>query len=339
LLGGSAVTPARAHAQAGTDPERLWKAFPLERADRVEPPPAPAPAPVDDDRIPERPAQADSSGLPIVPVVIGSLMILALGVRVTIRRGTARAVPAAAQEPRTQAPSNGHTPVEISSVVGYISLTAAERELAVPGLVEQEALIREACARGGWRLAAVLCDDPRALANGRQRPSLEEAIERIDGDSVTHLVVSRLDRLGRSAVELGGILRRLDSHDATLVALEDGIDTSTDAGSKLAGVLAGIADSERDRIAAGTRSGLAAVRAQGRPISRPAVTDHPQLRERIQAMRENGATLQGIADTLNREGVPTLRGGALWRPSSVQAAAGYRRPRQRAHSRPGNGNA
>jgi hypothetical protein len=37
-------------------------------------------------------------------------------------------------------------------------------------------------------------------------------------------------------------------------------------------------------------------------------------------------TLQAIADVLNEEGVPTLRGGAKWRPSSVQRAAGYRRP-------------
>jgi hypothetical protein len=37
-------------------------------------------------------------------------------------------------------------------------------------------------------------------------------------------------------------------------------------------------------------------------------------------------TLQAIADQLNAEGVPTLRGGAMWRPSSVQAALGYRRP-------------
>ena len=39
-------------------------------------------------------------------------------------------------------------------------------------------------------------------------------------------------------------------------------------------------------------------------------------------------TLQAIADVLNEEGVPTQRGGAKWRPSSVQSAAGYkRRPR------------
>jgi hypothetical protein len=45
-------------------------------------------------------------------------------------------------------------------------------------------------------------------------------------------------------------------------------------------------------------------------------------------MRSSGMTLQAIADRLNAEGVPTLRGGKMWRPSSVQVAAGYRRPGQ-----------
>jgi hypothetical protein len=47
-------------------------------------------------------------------------------------------------------------------------------------------------------------------------------------------------------------------------------------------------------------------------------------------MREAGLSLQAIADTLNREGIPTLRGGAQWRPSSVQAVTGYKRPLRRA---------
>jgi hypothetical protein len=46
------------------------------------------------------------------------------------------------------------------------------------------------------------------------------------------------------------------------------------------------------------------------------------------AMREEGMTLQAIADQLNSEGVPTLRGGSRWRPSSVQSAAGYKRPKR-----------
>jgi len=48
-------------------------------------------------------------------------------------------------------------------------------------------------------------------------------------------------------------------------------------------------------------------------------------------MRVAHMTLQAIADQLNAEGVPTLRGGREWRPSSIQAAVGYRRPDPRGH--------
>ena len=54
----------------------------------------------------------------------------------------------------------------------------------------------------------------------------------------------------------------------------------------------------------------------------------PSCGARIRALRARGWTFQAIADTLNAEGVPTLRGGAEWRPSSVQSAAGYKRPRK-----------
>jgi hypothetical protein len=53
--------------------------------------------------------------------------------------------------------------------------------------------------------------------------------------------------------------------------------------------------------------------------------------KRIAVMRARGQTLQAIADQLNAEGIPTLRGGAKWRPSSIQAALGYRRPGPRDH--------
>ena len=43
-------------------------------------------------------------------------------------------------------------------------------------------------------------------------------------------------------------------------------------------------------------------------------------------MRARGMSLQAIADALNAAGVPTLRGGSHWRPSSVQVLAGYKPP-------------
>ena len=73
-----------------------------------------------------------------------------------------------------------------------------------------------------------------------------------------------------------------------------------------------------------TRNGLHAPR-NGRPRRRPALADNPALVERIVQMRAQGMTLQAIADRLNEEGVPTVRGGAEWRPSSVRSGLGYKR--------------
>ena len=64
--------------------------------------------------------------------------------------------------------------------------------------------------------------------------------------------------------------------------------------------------------------------ARGRPGLGAA---SPALAERIARLRAEGLSLSAIAARLNQEGVPTPRGGAQWRASSVQSALGYRRPR------------
>jgi hypothetical protein len=58
------------------------------------------------------------------------------------------------------------------------------------------------------------------------------------------------------------------------------------------------------------------------------VADHSELVARIQGLCDSGCTLQDIADTLNREAIPTRRGAAQWRVSAVQSALGYQRPRK-----------
>jgi DNA invertase Pin-like site-specific DNA recombinase len=108
--------------------------------------------------------------------------------------------------------------------------------------------------------------------------------------------------------------------------MDVGLDTASNHGALAAETLVSIGAWERRKRAERTRKGLAAARAKGAAMGRPAVEDVPGLKDRIVAMREDGMTLQAIADRLNAEGVPTIRGGKKWRPSSVQAAAGYRRP-------------
>ena len=141
------------------------------------------------------------------------------------------------------------------------------------------------------------------------------------------LIVTELARLTRSAAELGKMLDRLGRAAMRLVVIDLGIDTGTDSGRLAARALTTVGDWEHERLAERTRKGLAAARARG-PAGRPAVTDRPELVEQITRMRARGMTLQAIADALNAQGEPTVRGGARWRPSSVQSALGYkRRPR------------
>ena len=108
--------------------------------------------------------------------------------------------------------------------------------------------------------------------------------------------------------------------DATLIALDLDLDTSTPAGRQIA------ARSSRSA----TRQRAAPRRPERRrraPVhGRPALKDHPELIERIRTMRSANMTLQQIADQFNAESIPTLRGGRQWRPSSIQTALGYRRP-------------
>jgi DNA invertase Pin-like site-specific DNA recombinase len=110
-----------------------------------------------------------------------------------------------------------------------------------------------------------------------------------------------------------------------MIALDYELDTSTAAGELAAGALIQIGDWERSRIADRTRPGLTAMQPGG-ASNHASVRDDPELSARISAMRAQGMSLQAISDTLNAEGVPSLRVGTHWRPSSVQAATGYKRP-------------
>jgi DNA invertase Pin-like site-specific DNA recombinase len=145
----------------------------------------------------------------------------------------------------------------------------------------------------------------------------------------SYLVASHLGRLGSSAAELSRVLGWLKEHGIRLVAVDVRIDTATGAGRLAADAVMSVGAWERQGTERSPEASWAP-RAKGGPNDRPAVRDLPALRQHIVDMRASGMTLQAIADRLNAEGIPTLRGGLKWRPSSVQAAAGYHRPPQRA---------
>jgi DNA invertase Pin-like site-specific DNA recombinase len=219
-----------------------------------------------------------------------------------------------------------------SAVIGYVTMSPDAQASAADQPARE---IERACERSDWQLVEVVTDRENGVSS-LERPGLAYALQQIAEGKAHGLVVSDLRRLIRSIVDLGALVKWFRDAEAALVALDLGVDTSTPAGYELAEKLIRISGWERDRAPRRTSGepALTAVpavaaamsAASAQPSRRAAVTDRPALVERINAMRAAKMTLQAIADTLNQEGVPTLRGGAMWRPSSVQAALGYRRP-------------
>jgi DNA invertase Pin-like site-specific DNA recombinase len=131
-------------------------------------------------------------------------------------------------------------------------------------------------------------------------------------------VTARLDRLSRSMLDFAGIMADSQKQGWAIVRLELGVDTSTPAGETMANVLAAFSQFERRLISQRTRDALAVKRSVGVRVGRPRETP-AALVERVRREREDGATLQAIADRLNADAVPTTRGGQRWWTSAVSA--------------------
>ena len=115
-------------------------------------------------------------------------------------------------------------------------------------------------------LTAAGCDEvfvDKASGTLARRPELDKALlaANRDGDQ---LVVTKLDRLGRSLEHLIELSKQLQNKNIDLVVLDQGIDTSTAVGRMFFQILGAIAEFEHALMSERTIDGLSAARARGR---------------------------------------------------------------------------
>ena len=193
--------------------------------------------------------------------------------------------------------------------MGYAGVPPRERADERPPLDSQRAAIRAAVAEGGDRLVAIEED----VRSGRtlRRPGLRAAVAACRAGEADGIVVSQLDRLTYSLPDLAELVRSAVADGYTLISLEPRLDLASDAGRVVGEVLGEGARWHPSAIAQTTR---AVGRRVGRPSSTPAA-----VAQRIRGLRAQGMTLQAICDVLNADGIPTPRGGAEWRPTSLRS--------------------
>lgn len=94
------------------------------------------------------------------------------------------------------------------------------------------------------------------------RPELKKALAVLDEDDT--LVVTRLDRLARSTIDLLETVRAIEASGATLKSLAEAwADTTTPAGRLMLTILGGLAEFERSLIAERTGEGRERARREG----------------------------------------------------------------------------
>ena len=124
------------------------------------------------------------------------------------------------------------------------------------------------------------------------RPALAEMLAAAGARDT--VVVTRLDRLGRSLPDLLGLVENLATRDVGLRSLAEQIDTTSATGRLVLHVFAALAEFERALMHERTMAGLAAARARGRIGGRPKALTGARLAHARQ-LADTGTPVREIA--------------------------------------------
>lgn len=112
------------------------------------------------------------------------------------------------------------------------------------------------------------------------------------------LVVTKLDRLGRNAMDVRGTVESLASIGVRVYCLAlGGMDLTSPAGKMTMGVINAVAEFERDLLVERTQAGLARAKAEGKTLGRPKSLS-PEGSKKVQKMLDQGVSVAEIARQL-----------------------------------------
>ena len=168
--------------------------------------------------------------------------------------------------------------------IGYCRVSTDDQETAL----QVDALERAGCDR--------IYRDEGKTGRTMSRPALQELLGDIEeGDTLT---VWKLDRLGRSVVDLIRLLDDLRAQGVEFASVTEGIDTNTAGGRMFYAMLAAMAQYESEIISERTKAGQAAAKRRGKHIGRPSALTPYQLTE-ARKMHDKGQTMRDIARHFN----------------------------------------
>lgn len=217
----------------------------------------------------------------------------------------------------------------------YLRVSTEEQAREGVSLDAQEARLRAYATAHGLQASAVFLDSGVSgsipLAD---RPAGAELLAALAEGSVRHVLAFKLDRLFRDAVDCLRTVRGWDDEGVSMHLVDLGgqaVNTGSAVGRFFLGMLAGVAELERNLIAERTSVALRHKVARGERVGAPpygyaavgdgtdwVVVQHEQEAiHRMRSLRTSGLSYSRIASRLASERIPTKKGGA-WHAASVR---------------------
>ena len=165
---------------------------------------------------------------------------------------------------------------------------------------------RQEIERAGYNVEYWFADEGiRGKVHASQRAQFKALTGQIrDGET---LIVSKLDRLGRDAQDVGATIKALAVRNIEVIVLQLGkLNLASPAGKLMLNMLAAVAEMERDLLVERTQAGLERARNQGKVLGRPPKTTVLQRSEIIK-LRKKGTSISALSRTYGISRASVLR--------------------------------
>ena len=141
-----------------------------------------------------------------------------------------------------------------------------------------------------------------------QRPGFMKLLDRLERDDV--LVVTKLDRLGRNSIDVQTTVNKLAEEGVRVHCLALGcVDLTSPAGKMTMGVIAAVAQFEKDLLIERTLAGQARAKAEGKKFGRPPALIDKSRAKALQRLA-GGASISAVAREMKASRATIMR---MWR--------------------------
>lgn len=169
-------------------------------------------------------------------------------------------------------------------LLGYTRVSTAYQD----SQLQLDSLLSE-----GVQRRDVFSDVTSGSKSAVDRPGMKKLLDYAEeGDT---LVVWRVDRLGRSLIDVLNMVNLLRGRGVALRSISDGIDPATSTGRLMLNMLATLAEYERELITERVNAGIAVAKANGTRFGRP-VVDPAVIASKLEIVQQERAKGRTAAD-------------------------------------------